>query len=104
MVSKVNRQGIRVVHCKNPNVAGRFQVGKVIPASGVYKVFHSDHQAQEVTLREGETFPPCHQCGNKTYFECLREVPVIDEDDYEFKVVLYEIPHPEKEKDRKKVA
>lgn len=104
MVSKGIRQGIHVVGNKNPNRATHFYAGEVIPASGIYRVIHSNHQAQEVTLLQGEIFPVCHKCGNKTYFELLREVPVIDTADYEFKVVLYEIPHPEKEKANEKIA
>ncbi len=75
----------------------KFRVGEVIPASGIYQVFHLLHRAShDVTLLKDEKFPPCNKCGENVYFELVREVPEINED-YGFKVRLFEIPHPEDE-------
>ena len=48
----------------------RYKPGEVVPESGVYRVLHSQHRsAHESTLREGETFPACRNCGGDVRFE-----------------------------------
>ena len=73
----------------------QFHAGEAIRTSGIYRVFHSIHRvSHEVTLLKGEQFPPCHRCGAKVHFELQREVPSIDSD-YDFRIRLFQIPHPE---------
>ena len=97
MSVNAGRQSIPVVKPKPSE--SKFSVGEVIPVSGVYRVFHSIHRvSHDVTLLKNEKFPPCRQCADKVYFELVREVPEIDEN-YEFKVRLFQIPHPKEEQD-----
>lgn len=71
-----------------------FRVGEVIPFTGIYRVFHSQHRvSHDVTLLIGETFPHCSQCGHQVHFELLQEASQIAGDS-DFRVRLYEIPHP----------
>lgn len=73
----------------------RFAVGSRIPASGIYRAVHGDHRtAHELTLLVGRTFPRCKKCGNQVMFELIREAPD-NISDRDFRVELYEIPHPE---------
>jgi hypothetical protein len=93
MMNKAIREGIHLVSPKPSKK--EFHVGETVPASGIYRVFHSIHRvSHEVTLIRGEQFPPCHKCGDKVYFKVEREVPAID-GDYEFRVRLFQIPHPQ---------
>jgi len=98
MSDNVSRRGIHVVHTrrsKNFSSSRRFCAGEAIPASGIYRVFHSIHRvSHDLTLLEGEVFPPCNRCGEKVHFKLLRKVPEITAD-YDFRIRLYEIPHPE---------
>ena len=83
----------------------KFRVGEVIPASGIYEVLHLDHRVRhDVTLLKHERFPPCNKCGDNVYFELVREVPEINKDHYDFKVRLFEIPHPEEEEQAEETA
>jgi hypothetical protein len=51
-----------------------YRPGNKAPQSGVYAVNHDryHHQAHEVTLIEGETFPPCRGCGHGVTFTLVR--------------------------------
>lgn len=74
-----------------------YQVSEMIPATGIYSVTHNKHRAtHEVTLLEGEMFPPCSLCGRDVHFELVMAAPEIGRDS-QFRVALYELPHPESE-------
>lgn len=50
----------------------RFTPGQVVPSNGVYRVLHAKHRApHEVTLLEGQKFPPCRRCGEDVRFELV---------------------------------
>ncbi len=71
------------------------RVGELIPATGIYEVVHALHRAShDVTLRLGEKFPPCSRCGEDVYFKLQRAAPEIGAD-RNFRISLYQIPHPE---------
>jgi len=62
--------------------------GQVIPASGIYRVTHSQHNVpEEVTLLKGEKFPRCAKCRKPIEFELIHAAP-----DPGFRVALYELP------------
>ncbi len=51
-----------------------FRPGERVPASGVYVVSHIDHRPDhEVTLLEGENFPPCAVCNDQVKFRLDRQ-------------------------------
>lgn len=76
-----------------------FRVGEAVPYDGVYRAFHADHRtSHEVTLLAGQTFPRCVQCGFAVHFELMRAVPLAVRDS-QFQIHLYEIPHPDDEKE-----
>lgn len=80
---------------KSPPRRYRFRVGSAVPVSGIYRAVHGDHRlAHEVTLISGQCFPRCRKCGDSVYFELVREAPIATRD-LNFRVELYEIPHPE---------
>jgi len=57
---------------------GSFEPGQRVSQSGVYRVDHESHRLMhEVTLKAGEIFPCCKQCGRKVRFKLLH--PVRDE-------------------------
>lgn len=73
-----------------------FRVGEVVPESGVYRVFHSEHRvSHDVTLVGGQEFPRCSACGADVHFELLHSAPEIDRDANFRSRRLFEIPHPE---------
>jgi len=75
-----------------------------IPESGIYRVFHGSHRvAHDVTLIRGEQFPECEHCGTIVHFELLRMIPSLDQDS-DFKVRLYKVPHPEGAVKQQKLA
>ena len=68
----------------------RHRTGLKIPKSGVYRVFHRQHDLpEEVTLVEDEVFPGCTQCGKAIHFEFIRNVEIDPEG---FHVTLHQIP------------
>lgn len=72
-----------------------FRPGEAILADGVYRVFHAGHRvSHEVTLLGGQTFPTCEKCGDAVHFELLRPAPQLQTDP-DFRIRLYQIPHPE---------
>lgn len=74
-----------------------FAVGELIPAIGVYQVFHGPHRVtHEVTLLVGELFPRCAVCKDDVHFKLVHAAPQITRDP-SFSVHLYEIPHPEED-------
>ena len=103
MSGNLVRQGLQLVQSKPSK--SKFRVGAAIPATGIYRVFHLSHRANhDVTLLKGEKFPPCNKCGDDVYFELVREVPAIDGKDYDFKVRLFEVPHPDEEEQAEETA
>jgi hypothetical protein len=69
----------------------------VIPKSGIYKVVHAQHRLpHEVTLLEGQIFPPCAKCHEEVRFELVRVLPSLA---YERRgsVKLYSLPVMEEE-------
>jgi len=52
------------------NRGDTFKPGDVCPQSGIYRVVHDPrHTAEhEVTVVNGERFPPCNHCGNHPRF------------------------------------
>ncbi len=83
-----------------------FRVHETVPHDGIYRAYHNDHRtSHEVTLIGGEAFPPCKKCGNDVHFEVLREVGARTHDpDFDFKIRIYELPHPTEEEDEQKTA
>lgn len=79
-------------------------MGDAILHTGLYEVVHSGHRVNHfVVLLAGQTFPRCARCGDHVQFHLL-EAASDTRDDPEFRVHLYEIPHPaspvpDKEKD-----
>ncbi len=79
-----------------------FRPGEVIPETGIYRVFHSDHRvSHEVTLLQDEKFPECSKCKEDVHFQIMRSAPHIVRD-VNFgrePIRLYQIPHPDQEED-----
>jgi hypothetical protein len=72
-----------------------YRFGDSIPASGIYRAIHEDHRlAHEVTLAAGDLFPRCKKCADQVQFVLLQESPAALHD-RDFRIRLYEIPHPE---------
>ncbi len=72
-----------------------YRVGQLIPATGMYVATHGMVAARhEITLRLGDTFPPCSQCGNDVVFRLIAAAE--EQAALRFKISLYVIPHPDK--------
>jgi len=53
----------------------KFTPGQRVPQSGVYRVHHDSHRLMhQASLRAGEIFPRCRQCGNKISFELVHRL------------------------------
>ena len=53
----------------------QFRPGECVAQSAIFRVYHDSHRLMhEVTLRAGDVFPRCKQCGNQVRFELLRAV------------------------------
>ena len=99
MFNKV--RSVHLVHVRPSKK--KYRVGERVPGSGIYRVFHSIHRvSHEVTLLQDEVFPPCMQCTDKVHFELVKVVPAIEE--YDFRVRLYQIPHPVNKEEATKTA
>ncbi len=88
--------------CKHPsrdrNVedppARTYHVGEPIVHTGIYRVLHRGHRAtHKVVLLSGQNFPRCARCGQNVQFQLFQATPHI-RNDRDFRVALYEIPHP----------
>ena len=96
-------RGLFIVRASDEKAASPFfRVGETIPATGIYRVFHSGHRlSHEVVLLNGEVFPRCSACGFEVHFELLEAAPQI-ETDKNFQdlrsLKLFELPHPEEAK------
>jgi hypothetical protein len=70
-----------------------------IPESGIYCVTHAQHRLpHEVTLIEGQTFPPCARCHDEVRFELVRELPALKQE-RRGSVSLYALPVLEEEEE-----
>ncbi len=83
------------------------RVGETIVQSGVYRVRHAGHRVSHyVVLLAGQTFPRCARCGDDVRFQ-LFEATTDIRNDSDFRVRLYEIPHPSpagEEEDKEEIA
>lgn len=71
-----------------------YRVGERVPYSGIYRAFHDNHRlSHEVTLLAGGAFPRCNKCGSTVHFDLIARAPAAL-DDRDFRIQLYEIPHP----------
>jgi hypothetical protein len=69
-----------------------FRTGEVIPASGIYRVVHSEHRLpHEVTLLRDEYFPKCAKCHDSVTFQLVRGVAFAEEQENQ-QIRLYELP------------
>jgi hypothetical protein len=70
------------------------RVGETIVQSGIYRVLHAGHRVSHyVVLVSGQSFPRCARCGDQVRFELFEATSDI-KNDPDFRVRLYEIPHP----------
>ena len=54
----------------------KFKPGQSVLQSGVYRARHDSHRLMhQASLRAGETFPRCKQCGTRISFELVRKLP-----------------------------
>lgn len=53
-----------------------FRPGERAQTTGIYRATHVGHRMpHEITVLEGETFPPCKRCGQNVRFELLHAAP-----------------------------
>lgn len=66
------------------NIGDIFKPGEEVPHSGIYRVVHDTHHAQEheVTCVYGKRFPPCNNCGHGVRFVLVRAAHHIDTHEY----------------------
>jgi hypothetical protein len=56
-----------------------FRTYDLVPASGIYEVFHPLHDLQDtVALFKGERFPACSGCNSSVLFALAREISALD--------------------------
>jgi hypothetical protein len=68
-----------------------YQSGDRVPTGGVYEVLHANHRVpHEVTLLEGQKFPPCARCSDRVRFRVVRKVKALDE--RRERIVLHVLP------------
>jgi hypothetical protein len=71
----------------------------IIPVSGIYQVIHAQHRLpHEVTLIDGQTFPPCAKCHEEVRFQLVRELPGLARE-RRGNVSLYSLPVLDDEED-----
>lgn len=71
----------------------RLRTGDAIPASGIYRVYHSAHRLpHEVTLLKDEVFPRCQGCCDRVEFEPVRLAEEWNGARPARAIVLYELP------------
>jgi hypothetical protein len=59
----------------------QFRPGDRVPSTGIYTATHYQHRMpHEVFAVEGERFPICRRCGDRTHFTLLHEATRIEED------------------------
>jgi len=106
MSSFLQRRGLRLVSESAKPASPYFRVGESVPSDGIYRAYHNSHRlSHEVTLLTGETFPPCVKCGTDVHFELLREVErAVNDPDFDFRIKLYELPHPAGAEEEERIA
>ena len=53
----------------------QFRPGECVARSAIFRVYHDSHRLMhEVTLRAGDVFPRCRQCGERVRFEPVHPV------------------------------
>ena len=78
-------------------MATTYHSSEKIPTSGIYCVIHAQHRLpHEVTLLEGQVFPPCAKCHDEVRFELVRELPSLGRE-RRGSVSLYALPVIEEE-------
>jgi hypothetical protein len=76
-----------------------YKSSDIIPVSGVYQVIHAQHRLpHEVTLIDGQTFPPCARCHEEVRFQLMRELPGLARE-RRGNVSLYSLPVLDDEED-----
>jgi hypothetical protein len=76
-----------------------YKSSETIPESGIYRVVHAQHRLpHEVTLIEGQIFPPCAKCRDEVRFELVHELPSLARE-RRGSVSLYALPVLEEEED-----
>ncbi len=65
-------------------MADTFKPGDKVERSGIYRVLHDPHHAQEheVTCVFGKRFPPCNHCGDNVRFVLDHAAIHIDSDEH----------------------
>ncbi len=106
MLSRRKQRGLRLVGNNEKPPSPFFRVGETVQYDGIYRAYHNAHRtSHEVTLLAGETFPPCTKCRHDVHFELVRSPGVTVNDlDFDFRIRLYELPHPEEEDESEKTA
>ncbi|HZI56262.1 MAG TPA: hypothetical protein VFF39_05780 [Verrucomicrobiae bacterium] len=80
-------------------MAQLYKSSDIIPISGVYQVIHAQHRLpHEVTLIDGQTFPPCGKCHEEVRFQLVRELPGLARE-RRGHVSLYSLPVLDDEED-----
>jgi len=80
-------------------MANLYKSSDTIPESGIYRVIHAQHRLpHEVTLIEGQTFPPCAKCHDQVTFELVRGLPELARE-RRGSVSLYTLPVLDDEED-----
>ena len=85
-------------------MANSYRSSERIPGSGIYRVIHAQHRLpHEVTLVEGQTFPPCAKCRDEVRFELVRSLPALERE-RRGSVSLYALPVIEEEEEKDATA
>lgn len=59
-----------------PSSRTQYHPGDRAQKTGIYRAVHLRHRMpHEITVLEGETFPPCKRCGESVRFELLYSAP-----------------------------
>jgi hypothetical protein len=59
--------------------AAIFRTDDLVPASGIYSVFHAQHRlVKKVGLFKSELFPKCSRCSSPVLFALIRSLPALD--------------------------
>ncbi len=71
-----------------------FQIGDLVPAHGIYEIFHTQHLlAQQVVLFKSEKFPKCSRCDFPVTFLLHHELRALDYvNDLDIRIPLTELP------------
>jgi hypothetical protein len=85
-------------------MAQLYKSSESIPVSGIYQVIHAQHRLpHEVTLIDGQIFPPCAQCHEEVRFQLVRELPDLARE-RRGNVSLYSLPVLDDEDDEEDAA